>query len=154
MSAPPRGKYFYYDFYLRQANDMTALQPLQAIQTVKEHRIAVSHHAIDLASSSEDESGGGNEVEESEMELVEASTSKTRVECGKASAAKAKAMLKRMTVAPKYPTHLCGLLTRQVDLVRTWLMEIHSTIRALEVEHEGLLVKVTKIMEELDSDDL
>ena len=59
-----------------------------------------------------------------------------------------------MTAAPRNPAHLCGLLTRQVDLVHTRLMEIHGTIRALEVEHEGLLIEITKIMEELDGNDL
>ena len=107
-----------------------------------------------MASGSEDEGNGGNEAEESEVELVEVSTSKTRMERGKGSAAKAKAMLKRMTAAPRNPAHLCGLLTHRVDLVRTQLMEICSAIWALEVEHEGLLVEVTEIMEELDGDDL
>ena len=113
-----------------------------------------------MASSSEDEGDGGSEAEESEVEMVEASTSKTRTEHGKGSAAKAKAKakakatLKRMTAALRNPAHLCGPLTRQVDLVRALLMEIRGAIRALEVEHEGLLVEVTKIMEELDGDDL
>ena len=82
--------------------------------------------------------------------------SKTRTERGKGSAAKAKAKatLKRATAAPRNPTHLRGPLTRRVDLVHARLMEIRGAIRALEVEHEGLLVKVTEIMEELDSDDL
>ena len=52
------------------------------------------------------------------------------------------------------PAHLRGPLTRQVDLVRARLMEIRGAIRALEGEHEGLLVEVTEIMEELDGDDL
>ena len=105
-----------------------------------------------MASGSEDEGDGGSEAEESKVEMVEASTSKTRTEHGKGSAAKATP--KRATVAPRNPAHLCGPLTRQVDLVRARLMEIRSAIRALEVEHEGLLVKVTEIMEELNGDDL
>ena len=84
--------------------------------------------------------------------MVEASTSKMRTECGKGSAAKATP--KRTTTAPRNPTHLRGPLTRQVDLVHAWLMEIRGAIWALEVEHEGLLVKVTEIMEELNGDDL
>ena len=107
-----------------------------------------------MASGSEDEGDGGSEAEESKVEMVEASTSKTRTERRKGSAAKAKATPKRMTAAPRNPAHLHGPLTRQVDLVRARLMEIRGAIRALEVEHEGLLVKVTEIMEELDSDDL
>ena len=109
-----------------------------------------------MASGSEDEGDGGSKAEESEVEMVEASTSKMRMECGKGSAAKvkAKAMPKRTTAAPRNPAHLRGPLTCRVDLVRTRLMEIHGAIRALEVEHEGLLVEVTEIMEELDGDDL
>ena len=107
-----------------------------------------------MASGSEDEGDGGSEAEESEVEMVEASTSKTRTERGKGSAAKAKAMPKRTTAAPRNPAHLRGPLTRRVDLVRARLMEIRGAIRALEVEHEGLLVEVTEIMEELDGDDL
>ena len=137
---------------------MTALRPLQAMQTVEGQRIAAARHAINLASGSEDEGDGGSEAEESEVEMVEASTSKTRTERGKGSTAKAKAKAKatpkRMTAAPRNPAHLCGPLTRRVDLVRARLMEIRGAIRALEVEHEGLLVKVTEIMEELDSDNL
>ena len=86
-------------------------------------------------------------MEESEVEMVEASMSKTRTDCGKGSAAKVK-------TTPKNPTHLCGPLTRCVDLVHAQLMEICGTIQALEVEHEGLLVEVTEIMEELNGDDL
>ena len=67
-------------------------------------------------------------------------TSKTRTERGKGSAAKAKATPKRTTAAPRNPAHLREPLTRQVDLVRARLMEICGAIRALEVEHEGLLV--------------
>ena len=135
---------------------MTALRPLQAMQTAEGQRIAAARHAINLASGSKDEGDGGTEAEESEVEMVEASTSKTRMERGKGSAAKAKVKVtpKRTTAAPRNPAHLCGPLTRQVDLVRAWLMEIHGAIRALEVEHEGLLVKVTEIMEELDGNDL
>ena len=135
---------------------MTALRLLQAMQTVEGQRIAAARRAINLASGSEDEGDGGSEAEESEVEMVEASTSKTRTERGKGSAAKAKAKAtpKRTTVVPRNPAHLRGLLTRQVDLVRARLMEIRGAIRALEVEHEGLLVEVTKIMEELDGDDL
>ena len=133
---------------------MTALRPLQAMQMVEGQRIAVARRAINLASSSKDEGDRGSKVEESEVEMVEASTSKTRTERGKGSAAKAKAMPKRMTAAPRNPTHLRGPLTRRVDLVCAWLMEIRGAIRALEVEHEGLLVEVTEIMEELDGDDL
>ena len=135
---------------------MTALRPLQAMQTVEGQRITAARRAINLASGSKDEGNGGSEAEESEVEMVEVSTSKTRTDRGKGSVAKAKAkaMLKRMTAAPRNPTHLCGPLTCQVDLVRTRLMEICGTIRALEVEHEGLLVEVTKIMEELNGDDL
>ena len=96
-TAPPRGKYFYHDLYLRWTNGMTALRPLQAMQTVEGQRIAA---------------------------------------------------------APRNPAHLCGPLTRRVDLVHARLMEIRGAIRALEVEHEGLLVEVTEIMEELDGDDL
>ena len=133
---------------------MTALQPLQAMQMVKGQRIAVARRAINLASSSEDEGDRGSKVEESEVEMVEASTSKTRTECRKGSAAKAKAMLKRTTAAPRNPAHLHGPLTRRVDLVRARLMEIRGAIQVLEVEHEGLLVEVTEIMEELDSNNL
>ena len=133
---------------------MTALRPLQAMQMVKGQRIAVARHAINLAHSSEDEGNGGNKVEESEVEMVEASTSKTRTEHRKGSAAKAKAMPKRTTAAPRNPAHLRGALTHRVDLVHTRLMEIRGAILALEVKHEGLLVKVTEIMEELDGDDL
>ena len=133
---------------------MTALRPLQAMQTVEGQRIAAARCAINLASGSEDEGDGGSEAEESEVEMVEASTSKTRTERGKGSVAKAKAMPKRMTAALRNPAHLHGPLTCRVDLVRAWLMEIHGAIRALEVEHEGLLVEVTEIMEELDGDDL
>ena len=109
-----------------------------------------------MASGSEDEGDGGSEAEESEVEMVEASTSKTRTERGKGSVAKAKvkAMPKRTTAAPRNPAHLHGPLTRRVDLVCARLMEICGAIRALEVEHEGLLVEVTEIMEELDGDDL
>ena len=57
-------------------------------------------------------------------------------------------------MAPRNPAQLRGPLTRRVDLVRAWLMEIRGAIWALEVEHEGLLVEVTEIMEELDGDDL
>ena len=124
------------------------------MQTAEGQRIAAARRAINLASGSEDEGDRGSEAEESEVEMVEASTSKTRTERGKGSAAKAKATPKRTTAAPRNPAHLCGPLTRQVDLVRARLMEIHSAIRALEVEHEGLLVEVTEIMEELDGDDL
>ena len=133
---------------------MTALRPLQAMQMVEGQRITVARCAINLASGSEDEGNRGSEVEESEVEMVEASTSKTRTECRKGSAVKAKAMLKRTTAAPRNPAHLHGPLTRRVDLVCAQLMEIRGTIRALEVEHKGLLVEVTKIMEELDGDDL
>ena len=133
---------------------MTALRPLQAMQTAEGQRIAAARRAINLASSSEDEGDRGSEAEESEVEMVEASTSKTRTVCGKGSAAKAKATPKRTTAAPRNPAHLRGPLTRRVDLVRVRLMEIHGAIRALEVEHEGLLVEVTEIMEELDGDDL
>ena len=131
---------------------MTALQSLQAMQTVKGQRIAAAQRAINLASSSEDEGDGGSEAEESEVEMVEVSMSKTRMERGKGSAAKATP--KRTTAALRNPAHLCGLLTHRMDLVHTWLMEIHGTIRALEVKHEGLIVEVTKIMEELDGNDL
>ena len=131
---------------------MTALQPLQAMQTAKGQRIAAARCAINLASGSEDEGDGGSEAEESEVEMVEASTSKTRTERGKGSAAKATP--KRTTAAPRNPAHLRGPLTRRVDLVRARLMEIRGAIRVLEVEHEDLLVKVTEIMEELDSNDL
>ena len=135
---------------------MTALRPLQVMQTVEGQRIAAARHAINLASGSEDEGNGGSEAEESEVEMVEVSTSKMRTECRKGSVAKAKAKAtpKRTTAAPRNPTHLRGPLTRWVDLVCAWLMEIHGTIRALEVKHEGLLVKVTEIMEELNGDDL
>ena len=105
-----------------------------------------------MASGSEDEGDGGSEAEEGEVEMVEASTSKTRMERGKGSAVKA--MPKRTTTAPRNPAHLRGPLTCRVDLVHARLMEIRGAIRALEVEHEGLLVEVTKIMEELDGDDL
>ena len=71
--------------------------------------------------------------------------SKTRTEHGKGSAAKA--MLRN-------PTHLYRPLTRRVDLVRARLMEICGAIQALEVEHKGLLVEVTEIMEELNGNDL
>ena len=109
-----------------------------------------------MASGSKDEGDGGSEGEESEVEMVEALTSKMRTERRKGSAvkAKAKATPKRTTAAPRNPAHLRRPLTRRVDLVRTRLMEIRGTIRALEVEHEGLLVEVTEIMEELDGDDL
>ena len=107
-----------------------------------------------MASGSEDKGNGGSEAEESEVEMVEASTSKMRTERRKGSVTKAKATPKRTTAALRNPAHLRGPLTRRVDLVRAWLMEIRGAIRALEVEHEGLLVEVTKIMEELDSDDL
>ena len=109
-----------------------------------------------MASGSEDKGDGGSEAEESEVEMVEALTSKMRTERGKGSVtkAKAKATPKRTTAALRNPAHLRGLLTCQVDLVHARLMEIRGTIQALEVEHEGLLVEVTKIMEELDSDDL
>ena len=135
---------------------MTALWPLQAMQMVEGQRIATAQRAINLASSSEDEGDGGSKAEESEVEMVEASTSKMRTERGKGSAAKAKAKAtpKRTTAAPRNPTHLRRPLIRRVDLVRARLMEIRSTICALEVEHEGLLVEVTEIMEELDGDDL
>ena len=118
------------------------------MQTVEGQRIAAAQRAINLAS--------GSEAEESEVEMVEASTSKTRTERGKGSTAKAKvkAMPKRTTAALRNPAHLHGPLTRQVDLVCTWLMEIRGVIRALEVEHKGLLVEVTEIMEELDGNDL
>ena len=121
---------------------------------VEGQRIAAARRAINLASGSEDEGDGGSEAEESKVEMVEASTSKTRTERGKGSAAKAKATPKRMTAAPRNPAHLHGPLTRQVDLVRAQLMEICGAIQVLEVEHEGLLVEVTEIMEELDGDDL
>ena len=135
---------------------MTALRLLQAMQMVKGQRIAVARRAINLASGSKDEGDGGSEAEESEVEMVEASTSKTRTEHGKGSVAKAKvkATPKRTTAALRNPAHLRGLLTHRVDLVRTQLMEIRGAIRVLEVEHEGLLVEVTEIMEELDGDDL
>ena len=135
---------------------MTALQPLQVMQTVEGQRIAAARHAINLASGSEDEGDGGSEAEESEVEMVEASTSKTRTERRKGSVAKAKAKAtpKRTTAALRNPAHLCGPLTCRVDLVRARLMEIRGAIQALEVEHEGLLVEVTEIMEELDGDDL
>ena len=135
---------------------MTALRLLQAMQTAKGQRIATARRAINLASGSEDEGDGGSEAEESEVEMVEASTSKTRTERGKGSAAKAKvkATPKRTTAAPRNPAHLCGLLTRRVDLVHARLMEIHGAIWVLEVEHKGLLVKVTEIMEERDGNDL
>ena len=109
-----------------------------------------------MASGSKDEGDGGTEAEESEVEMVEASTSKTRMERGKGSAAKAKVKVtpKRTTAAPRNPAHLRRPLTRRVDLVCARLMEIRGAIRALEVEHEGLLVEVTEIMEELDGDDL
>ena len=107
-----------------------------------------------MASGSKDEGDRGSEAEESEVEMVEVSMSKTRTERGKGSAVKAKAMPKRTTAAPRNPAHLRGPLTRQVDLVHARLMEIRGAIRALEVEHEGLLVEVTEIMEELDGDDL
>ena len=109
-----------------------------------------------MASGSEDKGDRGSEAEESEVEMVEVSTSKTRTERRKGSAAKAKAKatLKRTTAAPRNPAHLGGPLTRRVDLVRARLMEIRGAIRALEVEHEGLLVEVTVIMEELDGNDL
>ena len=109
-----------------------------------------------MASGSEDEGDGGSEAEESKVEMVEASMSKTRTERGKGSTAKAKAKAKpkRMTTALRNPAHLRGPLTCQVDLVHAWLMEIRGAIQVLEVEHEGLLVEVTEIMEELDSDDL
>ena len=71
---------------------MTALRPLQAMQMVEGQWISAAQCAINLASGSEDEGNGGNEAEESEVELVEASTSKTRMECRKGSVAKAKAM--------------------------------------------------------------
>ena len=122
------------------------------MQTVEGQRIAAAQHAINLASGSEDEGNGGSKAEESKVEMVEASTSKTRTERGKGSAAKATP--KRTTAALRNPAHLHGLLTRRVDLVCAWLMEIRGAIRALEVEHEGLLVEVTEIMEELDGDDL
>ena len=131
---------------------MTALRLLQAMQTVEGQRIAAARRAINLASGSEDEGDRGSEAEESEVEMAEASTSKTRTERGKGSAAKATP--KRMTVAPRNPAHLRGPLTRRVDLVRARLMEIRGAIRVLEVEHEGLLVEVTEIMEELNDDDL
>ena len=109
-----------------------------------------------MASGSEDKGDRGSEAEESEVEMVEASTSKTRTERRKGSVAKAKAKAtpKRTTAALRNPAHLCGPLTCRVDLVRARLMEIRGAIQALEVEHEGLLVKVTEIMEELDGDDL
>ena len=131
---------------------MTALRLLQAMQTAEGQRIAAAQRAINLASGSEDEGDGGSEAEESEVEMVEASTSKTRMERGKGSAVKA--MPKRTTTAPRNPAHLRGPLTRRMDLVHAWLMEIRGAIRALEVEHEGLLVEVTEIMEELDGGDL
>ena len=131
---------------------MTALRPLKAMQMVEGQRITTARRAINLASGSEDEGDRGSEAEESEVEMVEASMSKTRMEHGKGSVAKA--MPKRTTVALRNPAHLCGPLTRQVDLVRARLMEICGAIRVLEVEHEGLLVEVTEIMEELDGDDL
>ena len=133
---------------------MTALRPLQAMQTAEGQRIAAARRAINLASGSEDKGDGGSEAEESEVEMVEASTSKTRTERGKGSAAKAKATPKRTTAAPRNSAHLRGPLTCRVDLVRARLMEIHGAIQALEVEHEGLLVEVTEIMGELDGDDL
>ena len=131
---------------------MTALRPLQAMQTVEGQRIAAAQCTINLASSSEDEGDGGSKVEESKVEMVEASMSKTRTEHGKGSAAKATP--KRTTAALRNPAHLRGPLTCRVDLVHARLMEIRGAIRALEVEHEGLLVEVTEIMEELDDDDL
>ena len=88
------------------------------------------------------------------MEMVEVSTSETRMEHGKGSVAKVKAMPKRTTVVPRNPVHLCGPLTHQVDLVCTWLMEICGAIQALEVKHKGLLIKITKIMKEFNSDNL
>ena len=91
---------------------MTALQPLQVMQTVEGQRIAAARHAINLASGSEDKGDRGNETEESEVEMVEASMSKTRTERGKGSAAKAKAMPKRTTAALRNPAHLPGPLTR------------------------------------------
>ena len=107
-----------------------------------------------MASGSEDKGNRGSEAEESKVEMVEVLTSKTRTERRKGSAAKAKAMPKRTTAAPRNPAHLHGPLTCRVDLVRTRLMEIRGAIRVLEVEHEGLFVEVTEIMEELDGDDL
>ena len=151
-TAPPRGEYFYHDLYLRRTNGMTALWPLQAMQRVEGQRIAAARRAINLASSSKDEGDEGSEAEESKVEMVEASTSKMRTERRKGSTAKA--TLKRTTAAPRNPAHLHRPLTHRVDLVRTRLMEIRGTIRALEVKHEGLLVEVTEIMEELDGDDL
>ena len=93
---------------------MTALRPLQAMQTVEGQRIATARRAINLASGSEDEGDGGSEAEESKVEMVEASTSKTRTERGKGSAAKAKAKAtpKRATAAPSNPAHLRGPPTR------------------------------------------
>ena len=151
-TAPPCGKYFYHDLYLRRTNGMTALRPLQAMQMVEGQRIAAARRTINLASGSEDKGDGGSKAEESEVEMVEASMSKTRTERGKGSAAKATP--KRTTAALRNPAHLRGPLTRRVDLVRARLMEIRSAIWALEVEHEGLLVEVTEIMEELNGDDL
>ena len=133
---------------------MTALRPLQAMQMVEGQRITMAQHTINLARGSENEGNGGNKMEESEVEMVEASTSKTRTEHRKGSAAKAKAMPKRTTTAPRNPAHLRRALTHRVDLVRARLMEIHGAILALEVKHEGLLVKVTEIMEELDGNNL
>ena len=90
---------------------MTVLWPLQVMQTVEGQRIAAAQCAINLASGSEDKGNGGNEMEESEMEMVEALTSKTRTEHGKGSAAKAKAMPKRTTAALRNPAHLPGPFT-------------------------------------------
>ena len=148
------GSTFYHDLYLHRANDITALWLLQAMQMAEGQRITTARCTINLASGSKDEGDGRNEVEESEVEMVEASMSKMRTERRKGSTTKAKAMPKRMTAVPRNPAHLCGLLTRWMDLVCAQLMEIHSAIRGLEVEHEGLLVEVTEIMEELDGDDL
>ena len=112
---------------------MTALRPLQVMQTVEGQRIAAALCTINLARGSEDEGDRGSEAEESEVEMVEASTSKTRMERRKGSAAKATP--KRTTAAPRNPTHLRGPLTHRVDLIRAWLMEIRGAIRGREVEH-------------------
>ena len=62
---------------------MTALRPLQAMQTVEGHRIIAARRTINLASGSEDEGDGGSKVEESEVEMVEASTRKMRQSAGR-----------------------------------------------------------------------
>ncbi|KAF8548026.1 hypothetical protein OG21DRAFT_1489717 [Imleria badia] len=121
-------------------------RPLPVMRTAKGQQKIAAHWVVDSDWESEVEEKVVSEGGESEVEVVKASTSKAKgKERAKASVekGKAKAPVKK-TYDRHVPDRLRGPLTRRVNVVQARLTQICGAIRALEVEHEGLLVEVSE----------